>query len=254
MQLEDVQSVVGDTPHMRIAQATTLTGHMQEFDVRDVLELGFCHGVSTCYMAAELQSRGGGHIVTIDLEVQRKDSPTVEGLLDRLGLRHLVDVHFEPTSYTWRLMRMLEESVEPRFDLCYIDGAHNWFVDGFAFFLVDRLLRPGGWLIFDDLHWTYASSRTLRDTEWVRNMPEDERHTAQIGKVYELLVKRHLGYGEFRVDGSWAYARKLQVDGSGERHVVTEHIVERERYGLGEFADKTVQRIEAAVRKRLSGS
>jgi hypothetical protein len=51
----------------------------------------------------------------------------------------MVNYYFEPTSYTWRMMKMLEEDEGPRFDLCYLDGAHSWFVDGFAFFLIDRL-------------------------------------------------------------------------------------------------------------------
>ncbi|MGL5809687.1 MAG: hypothetical protein ACRCYQ_07075, partial [Nocardioides sp.] len=74
------------------------------------------------------------------------------------------------------------------FDFAFIDGAHSWFVDGLAFFLVDKLLKPGAWVLFDDLDWTYATSPTLSQTELVRSMPEDERNTPQIGKVFELLV------------------------------------------------------------------
>lgn len=250
MQLEEVHAVVGRTPHMGLDQAARIARHIREFKVRDVLELGFCHGVSTCYMAAALHAVSeGGHIVTIDLEVQRELNPSIETLLERLDLGHLVDVYYEPTSYTWRLMRMLEETDEPRFDLCYLDGAHSWFVDGLAFFLVDRLLRPGGWLILDDLNWTYAKSPSVSDAEWVLRMPEEERNTAQIGRVYELLVKRHPGYGDFRVDGSWGYARKFPSEEQRVRRVVSEKVVEREYYGLGEFATKTARRMASAVRE-----
>ncbi|MEM9852716.1 MAG: hypothetical protein AAF761_12065, partial [Pseudomonadota bacterium] len=31
----------------------------------------------------------------------------------------------------------------------------------------------------------------------------------QVGKVYDLLVRTHPGYGNFRVDGQWAFAQKL---------------------------------------------
>jgi hypothetical protein len=110
-------------------------------------------------------------------------------------------------------MKMLQEDPRPRFDLCYLDGAHTWFVDGFAFFLVDRLLRRGGWIIFDDLSWTYSTSPTLKDTEAVRRMPPEERDTPQIELVYELLVKTHPGYGDFHAKHGWAYARKLTASG-----------------------------------------
>jgi len=94
---------------------------------------------------------------------------------------------------------MLEEDPITRFDFCYVDGAHSWFVDGFAFFLVDRLLMPGGRIIFDDLNWTYVRSPSLKNTEMVINMPQDERETPQVLKVYELLVKTHSSYSDFMI-------------------------------------------------------
>ena len=57
------------------------------------------------------------------------------------------------------LMRAIEAG--HKYDFCFIDGAHTWDTDGFAFCLVDRMLRPGGWIIFDDLNWTHAHSPTL---------------------------------------------------------------------------------------------
>lgn len=203
----DVAAVVGATPYMTQAQGERLADLVRSNQVRAVLELGFAHGVSTCYLAAAVRQEGG-QVVTIDLECVRTLEPNVEELLEKCGLRSSATVYFEPTSYTWRLMRMLEEDPTPRFDLCYIDGAHSWFVDGFAFFLVDRLLRPGGWIVFDDLDWTYATSPRLADIPTVRAMPADERETAHIRKVWDLLVKPHPAYGEFRVEGSWATTRK----------------------------------------------
>jgi len=203
-----VKELVGDTPLMSLYQANRLTAFMAEHAVQNVLELGFAHGVSTCYMAAALARFGSGSIVTIDLESARQREPNIEELLARVGQSGRVTVYFEPTSYTWRLMKFLEEERRPAFDLCYIDGAHNWFVDGFAFFLVHLLLKPGGWIIFDDLDWTYATSPSLAHTERVRRMPEDERTTPQVRKVYELLVKSHPQYHNFRVENGWAYAQK----------------------------------------------
>jgi len=203
-----VKELVGDTLHMSLYQANRLTAFMAEHAVQNVLELGFAHGVSTCYMATALARFGSGSIVTIDLESARQREPNIEELLARVGQSGRVTVYFEPTSYTWRLMKFLEEERRPAFDLCYIDGAHNWFVDGFAFFLVHLLLKPGGWIIFDDLDWTYATSPSLAHTERVRRMPEDERTTPQVRKVYELLVKSHPQYHNFRMENGWAYAQK----------------------------------------------
>jgi predicted O-methyltransferase YrrM len=207
---EQVAQIVGDTGYMSPDRGRTMTSFIGEHGLRRALELGFAHGVSTCYIASAVEASGEGSVVSIDLESARLLQPSAEELLERCGLRGLVTLHHEPTSYTWRLMKMLEQDPSPRFDLCYVDGAHSWFVDGFAFFLVDRLLVAGGWFIFDDLEWTYATSPSLGESSSVRTMPREERETAQVAKVYELLVKTHPSYGDFRVQDGWAYARKIK--------------------------------------------
>lgn len=209
---EDVATRLGGVGYMSPDRGRLLSSFIRDHHLTSVLELGFAHGGSTCYLASAVGSCGGGSVTSIDLENARARRPTAEELLERCGWRHLVELIYEPTSYTWRLMRFLEQESPPSFDLCFVDGAHRWADDGFAFFLVDRLLAPGGWLIFDDLDWTFDTSPSMRSSEVVAHMPEDERTTAQIRKVYELLVKRQPGYGEFRVDGPWAFARKLGSD------------------------------------------
>jgi predicted O-methyltransferase YrrM len=222
---------------MTLEQAETITKFIADKQVEAILELGFNHGVSTCYMAAALAELGRGSIVTIDLEWTRKATPNIEELLDRIGERHRVKVFYEPTSYTWRIMRFLEEDPTPRFDLCYLDGAHSWFDDALAFFLVDRLLRPGGWIIFDDLDWTFARSPSVKEREWVRSMPLDERTTPQVKKIYELLVKTHPNYHNFRLEDGWAFAQKQDTKDisiqPSQREIVTELFVRVERIQVG---------------------
>lgn len=234
MKLESVRAIVGKTPHMSFEQAQKMSQFLQDHGIRDILELGFRYGVSTCYMAATLQEIGAGHITTIDLEVVRSQNPNIEQLLAKCQLTSYVDVFFEPTSYTWRLMKFLDEDLSPRYDFCYLDGAHDWFVDGLAFFLVDKLLRPGGWIIFDDLDWTYAESPVLRNSLKVKSMPVDEQVTPQVRKIYELLVKPHPNYGDFREDGEWAYAHKVSnLSSTTTRTLIREVVVEKEEIGIG---------------------
>lgn len=204
----DVKGIIGDTPHMSLEQAERMTAFIREHQICDVLELGFAHGVSSCYIGAALESRGAGSLITIDLESSRKREPDIHSLLEACNLSHRVTPIFEPRSFTWRLMRMLEDGRGERFDLVYLDGGHSWDVTGFAFFLVDRLLRPGGWLIFDDIDWTYATSQALKDKPVVQKMPQDFRETPQVRKVFELLVAPHPGYTAQRIEQKWGYARK----------------------------------------------
>ncbi len=233
MKIDQIRERVKGIPFMISTQAEAITDVILENQFQNILELGFAHGVSTCYMAGAVDDLcRGGTITTIDLMSVREAEPNIEHLLGSLGLAKYVTIFYEPTSYIWRLMKMLEDSPSPRFDFCYIDGAHDWFVDGFAFFLVDRLLKPGGLVIFDDLDWTYESSPTLKDTQRVKRMPQDEKSTPQIRKVYELLVKSHPTYGEFMEKNGWAYARKtspesnptsygIRKESVGQSHVIS---------------------------------
>lgn len=206
---EEVKKIVGDTPHMTLEQANDITKFIEDNHSRNILELGFAHGVSTTYMAACLNRLNiGGLITTIDVLGAKSRIPNIETLLSKTNQLDKVNIFYESTSYTWRLMKFLEDDPTPRFDLCYIDGAHNWYVDGFAFFLVDKLLKPGGWIIFDDMDWTYSQSPSLRNKEFVKNMPEDERDEAQVKKVFNLLVKTHPSYHNFRTNKQWGYAQK----------------------------------------------
>ena len=212
MKVDEIRKTVAGVPHMEFSQAKTITNIILENQFQHILELGFLHGVSTCYMAGALDELGVGHITTIDLLSAREAKPNIDQLLGSLGLTSFVTALYEPTSYTWRLMKMLEDVPSPRFEFCYIDGAHNWFTDGFSFFLVDRLIKPGGLIVFDDLDWTYESSPSLKNSEKVRRMPQDEKSTPQIRKVYELLVKTNPAYSDFMEKDGWAYARKMSTD------------------------------------------
>ena len=88
--------------------------------------------------------------------------------------------------------------------------------------------------MFDDLDWTYADSPTLRSTEAVSNMPEEERTTSQVRRVYELLVKPHPAYSEFVEDDGWAYARKLEFTPTSAIAPIRTEVVYREKeVGIG---------------------
>jgi predicted O-methyltransferase YrrM len=205
-----VDKQFGGLPYMTTRQALFLGALIEREDLSSLLELGTFHGKSTAYMAAVLEAIGRGNLVTIDRVDAEVKNPNVYQILRRLELSHRVQVYLEPKSLTWRLMRLIEEHESPCFDFCYFDAGHSWDVTGYAFFLVDRLLKPGGWVVFDDLDWTYE--RMIKPGEplpdFLSRIPEEERRTAQIRKVWDLLVGRSTGYERHEVIGSWGVARK----------------------------------------------
>ena len=99
-------------------------------------------------------------------------------------------------SYCWTLGELL--GTDTKFDVVFIDGAHTWFHDGFAFMLVDHLLRPGGHVLFDDYVWCLAGS-SLDPAVFPKILeqytPEQiERH--QVPMIINKLVRSDPRYQE----------------------------------------------------------
>ena len=204
--LAEITEVVRGIPHMNPRNGERMFRFVLQQRFADCLELGFAHGVSSCYIAGALRQLRQGRLLSVDMEAAEARTPSIEQLVDRLQLRRYVDWIYEPRSYTWFLMRALEEGQQ--YDFCFIDGAHTWDTDGFAFCLVDRLLRPGGWIVFDDMDWTYATSPSLAQADWVKEKPPLEQTTKGVRKVFELLVDTHPAYVTHEEDG-WGFAQKL---------------------------------------------
>src|SRR5690554_4264169 len=104
MKPEQIADVVDGIPWMTTREAAHISSIIADRKPRHILELGFKHGVSTCYMAGALQEAGGGHITSIDLTSARDLRPNADELLARLDLQDFATLHYEETSYTWRLM------------------------------------------------------------------------------------------------------------------------------------------------------
>lgn len=242
--LDRVGAVVGDIGYMTPARAEMIVDLIFDHKLTQAIEVGFAHGVSTSYIAAALEEaspESGALVTSIDIKASAELSPKPENFLDALGLTDRVDIYREATCATWRLMRMLDADPSPRFDLFFLDGAHTWAADGFLFFLVDRLMRPGGWIVLDDLNWTLAGCPESMARPEVAALPIEQRDTAQVGKVYDLLIRTHPGYGNFRVDGQWAFAQKLSEGMTAPAEVPRREVVYKHSV-LSHLADLVLRR------------
>jgi predicted O-methyltransferase YrrM len=206
VEIDQVATIVDGLPHMRKLAGTRIYDHVLEHQLRRVLELGTYHGVSTCYLGAAVDEIDG-HVTTIDRLSALDLEPNVNDLLERTGLTDRVTTIFAENSFTWELKRMLESADPPQFDFVFLDAGHTWDVTGFAFFLVDRLLSPGGWLLFDDLNWSITNSPSVSEAPWTMAMSQEERDSCQIEAVFDLLVARDERY-DCRRQGNWGWAQK----------------------------------------------
>lgn len=206
-------------PNMESAQGWSVYEHLRRSGARDVLELGTAHGVSASYMAAAVQEHGGS-VTTVDHVVStRLRDPQPADVIARTGLDGVIRrVQVEDSSYTWWLKDRIAErsddagNCEPAYDFVYIDGAHNWTIDGLAVFLCEKLLRPGGWLLLDDLRWRYAAPGTSSGPSQGHEdlgMSAAEVALPHMQLVFDLIVRQHPSFSEFRVEnGDWGWARK----------------------------------------------
>jgi predicted O-methyltransferase YrrM len=203
MRLEVLQERLRGIPHSGPETGAVLYRTVLERGYRSCLELGFAHGVGTCYIAGALEAQGAGRVTAVDLPGAERRQPRAADLLLELGLSARAELVVSQSSYTWFLMSELERR-DRSFDFCFLDGSHQWETDGLAVLLLERLLNRGGMIVLDDLDWTFAASPTLRDSDRVRTMPEAERTTPQVRKVFELLLT-----------GNPAFAEVYERDGLG---------------------------------------
>ncbi len=220
MKFKDISKQLENIPYLSVEDGRFLYNHIIKTKPQQCLELGFAHGVSSCYIAAALQQSGGGQLISVDLLSSKERKPCIEELLHDNGLQEIVTVVREVNSYNWYLKKKIEEqtlrgSCQPIFDFCFIDGSKNWTIDGFAFFLVDKLLKYGGTILFDDYAWSYSEHYDKQITDGIshREMSQDQLESPNIELVFKLLVMQHPNYSRFQIDDeSWAWAKKVESD------------------------------------------
>src|SRR3954465_11643360 len=197
-------------------QGRIVYDHVRATRPAEVLELGTAHGVGAAYLAAALEDNGAGRLTTVDFAGAAYEPPP-EAVLERAGVAGRVAIVRRFSSYTWWLKEQVQArsdragNVEPVYDFVYLDGAKNWTIDGLAVVLVEKLLRPGGWLLMDDLDWTYAQDPGREATDGVvhRELSERERSEPHLRAVFDLVIAQHPSFTELRVqDEWWGWARK----------------------------------------------
>jgi predicted O-methyltransferase YrrM len=219
MHWEDIHEIVAGVPFIKTSNAKLLYDLVLAERPARILELGIAHGTATCYLAAALDELGAGSITAVDL-IDASFEPSAEQQIRTARLDTYVGIVRMQSSYTWFLHDEIARNTRdgmcrPVYDLCIIDGPKNWTIDGAAFFLVDKLLRPGGWIIFDDYDWTYEDAQRRRDaTDGIthRTLSIDERRTPHVREIFELLVRQHPSYANFVRRGDWALAQKVAAE------------------------------------------
>lgn len=168
-------------------------------------EIGVDTGTTTRKVASKLHVGSTLHLYDF-ADVINRVAPAVQDLAPQSTVVPHGNTRALCDSYVWQLARTLKTYGDGIFDYVYLDGAHTLDVDAAAFVFIDRLLKPGGLLEFDDYGWTLQASLrhsklppkqlSARRKAIVDNFAPEQRHEPHVKMLVDLIVKPHPGYRE----------------------------------------------------------
>jgi predicted O-methyltransferase YrrM len=215
MKFDQIYEQVGVYALMSKSKARKLYDFVLKEKPRIVFEMGTHRGGSALIMAAALDELGTGTVTTFDFRDIRDLVPNAENLIRNSKLESHVCVAYCDWCFEWELGKLLERIRSSRkdkasmVDFVYIDGGHYWTSTALTFYLITNLLRPGGWVLFDDLDWVIDKHES-RDSGYARRISVEARQRPMVRMVFDLLVRTNGAYHNFRVTskGSWGWAQK----------------------------------------------
>ena len=215
MDFDAVAQSVQGIPFMTPTLGRRVYEHIRVTRPSEALELGTAHGVSAAYIAAALEANGSGHLTTVD-HGGADYHPSPQSVLERGGLAERVTIVRAHSSYNWFLKQQIEAASDTA-------GNCQPRYDGLAVVLIEKLLRPGGWLLMDDLEWTYENNPWIlphADGRPLGPMSESERSEPHLLAVFELLVKQHPSFTRFIREDAW-YGWAQKGPGTERRYELT---------------------------------
>lgn len=161
------------------------------------LEVGLAYGISALYICEALREVGAKRHIVID--------PNQQNHWQNIGLHNIQAAGYadlaEHISHGSELAlpQLLRDRVEIEF--AFIDGYHIYDQTLVEFYYIDRLLKPGGIVVFDDADWpsvrkvcryvatnrAYSVHRCLEHKGQARCLPPKSTFSGQVVKQLPLL-------------------------------------------------------------------
>jgi predicted O-methyltransferase YrrM len=180
--------------HVSTSDGAFLQRLIGDIDAASTLEVGMAYGLSTLFICGALLPKGArAHHIAID-PFQTQDWQGI-GLANvrRANCAHLVEFHEERSEFV--LPRLAAEGRQ--LDFAFIDGWHNFEQALVEFYYLDRMLRVGGIVAFDDSDWP-SINKVLR---YLVRLPGYRVHPAPaaggpptaLGKLRSVLSNTGIG-------------------------------------------------------------
>lgn len=170
--------------HIRTNHARMLTGAVQGrfikmlaemADASRILELGTFTGYSAVCLAMALPE--DGHLDTLEINDELEDL-ILEGF-SRAGLSDRISLHIGDAKAALAQFKeeIIEKGTRPLYDLAYIDANKREYCEYYR--LVYDLVRPGGYILADNVLWD--------GKVWQTPLPQD-RQTLGIAAFNDMVV------------------------------------------------------------------
>lgn len=132
---------------IRYDEGMALYDLVRKTGAKRTLEIGMAYGLSTLFICQAHHDNGEGYHVTID--PYEKDHWRSVGLLNvkKAGFEKYTKHYNSPSHEV--LPGLLSD--KERFDFVFVDGSHLFDHALIDFFYMDKLLKAGGYVMFDDL-------------------------------------------------------------------------------------------------------
>ncbi len=94
-------------------------------------------------------------------------------------------------------------------DLIYLDGSHNYLVDGMATIYLKQLLKVNGIIIFDDMKWTLSVSSNKKTNKFYT---DEQIKTPHVSLIVNTLLRTDKRFEELSDSNSErAIFKKLKI-------------------------------------------
>lgn len=142
---------------------------------RLVLEIGTFTGYAAISMALGMPEEG--KLITLDINEELED--TARGYFEKAGVSHKIDLRIGDAT------RLIPEMPESGFDLVFIDAdKHNYSQ---YYHLVWDKVRPGGWILADNVLWSGKVTEANPDSSTQAIMAFNDM-VQQDGRVRNVIL------------------------------------------------------------------
>lgn len=110
----------------------------------------------------------GGDLHLYDFHLRLKDLRErieAQSAAGPVNIRYFGNGRLRFESYAWKLAetalkRHQSQQTMQIYDLVYLDGAHTFHIDAPACVTLKEMMRPGGYIVFDDIYWSFRNNPT----------------------------------------------------------------------------------------------